>query len=322
VSVDGVLSVVFALLAAGSNAVGTVLQRRAALTVPRSDSFRPRLMVDLMRHPVWLGGILSVIFAALFQGLALATGPLAVVQPIFVLELPSALLIAGVVFHKRLPQRIWLSVAFIVVGLGVALGAARPHGGHLQAPMPLWVLALACCLGAMVVLSLSALRRPFGAARAAALGTAAAIGYSLTAALMKSATDTLDHRGAGAFFTVWQTYAFAAVGVCALFLLENAMQAGPLVASQPALTLGDALISLSLGVTLYAEHVRTGWWLVPEILGAGLVLAGAVGLSRAPQMRQLVAAPPEPAKQNGAVPSGRSEEQQAEAAHGGRARAR
>ncbi|MEU4846794.1 hypothetical protein AB0G18_17950 [Streptomyces gilvosporeus] len=46
------------------------------------------------------------------------------------------------------------------------------------------------------------------------------------------------------------------------------------------LTLGDALVSLSLGVTLFDERVRTAWWLVPEALGAALVLWGAVLLSR------------------------------------------
>ena len=280
VTLMAMLSVVFAVLAAVSNAMGTVLQRRAALIVPQSDGFRLQLMWDLLRTPVWAFGILGVIMAAIFQGLALVTGPLAVVQPIFVLELPAALLISGLVFRKRMPARGWLSVAGIVVGLGTALAAAAPSGGELQTPMALWVLALACCGGAIVLLAGAGLKRPVGPARAAFLGTAAAIGYALTAALMKSATDTLDHRGVAAFFSSWQTYGFAAVGVCALFLLENAMQAGPLVASQPALTLGDALISLSLGVTLYAESVRTGWWLVPEILGTGLVLAGAVGLSR------------------------------------------
>jgi drug/metabolite transporter (DMT)-like permease len=274
------LSVVFAVLAAVSNAMGTVLQRRAALIVPQSDGFRLRLMWDLLRTPIWFFGILGVVLAAIFQGLALVTGPLAVVQPIFVLELPFALTISGLVFRKRMPLRGWLSVGCIVVGLGTALAAASPSGGVLQPPAALWVLALACCGGAIVLLAGAALKRPVGPARAACLGTAAAIGYALTAALMKSATDTLDHGGVAAFFTAWQTYAFAAVGVCALFQLENAMQAGPLVASQPALTLGDALISLSLGVTLYAESVRTGWWLAPEILGAGLVLVGAVGLSR------------------------------------------
>jgi drug/metabolite transporter (DMT)-like permease len=281
-----VLSVLFAVLAAVSNAVGTVLQRQAALIVPQSNGYRLRLMLDLLRTPVWFGGILGVIFAALFQALALVTGPLAVVQPIFVLELPFALLVSGLVFRKRMPRQGWVSVALIVVGLGTALFAASPSGGDLQPSMTLWVLALASCGGAMVLLAVAALRRPVGPARAVCLGTAAAIGYALTAALMKSATDTLDHQGVAAFFESWQTYGFAAVGVCALFLLENAMQAGPLVASQPALTLGDAMISLSLGVTLYNESVRTGWWLVPEIFGAGLVLLGAVGLSRLDALRQ------------------------------------
>ena len=281
-----VLSVLFAVLAAVSNAVGTVLQRQAALIVPQSNGYRLRLMLDLLCTPVWFGGILGVIFAALFQALALVTGPLAVVQPIFVLELPFALLVSGLVFRKRMPRQGWVSVALIVVGLGTALFAASPSGGDLQPSMTLWVLALASCGGAMVLLAVAALRRPVGPARAVCLGTAAAIGYALTAALMKSATDTLDHQGVAAFFESWQTYGFAAVGVCALFLLENAMQAGPLVASQPALTLGDAMISLSLGVTLYNESVRTGWWLLPEILGAGLVLLGAVGLSRLDALRQ------------------------------------
>ena len=279
-TLTAVLSVLFAVLAAVSNAVGTVLQRRAALIVPQSNGYRLRLMLDLLRTPVWFGGILGVIFAALFQALALATGPLAVVQPIFVLELPFALLFSGLVFRRRMPSQGWVSVAFIVVGLGTALFAASPSGGDLQPSMALWVLALASCGGAMVVLAGAALRRPVGSARAVCLGTAAAIGYALTAALMKSATDTLDHQGVAVFFQSWQTYAFAAVGVCALFLLENAMQAGPLVASQPALTLGDAMISLSLGITLYNESVRTGWWLVPQVFGAGMVLLGAVGLSR------------------------------------------
>ncbi|CAM5395662.1 hypothetical protein SBADM41S_05769 [Streptomyces badius] len=41
----------------------------------------------------------------------------------------------------------------------------------------------------------------------------------------------------------WQLYA-AAAGVGALFLFQNALQAGSLVAVQPMLTLGDALISI------------------------------------------------------------------------------
>ncbi|GAA2231290.1 MULTISPECIES: DMT family transporter [Kitasatospora] len=288
------LPVLFALCAALSNALAVVLQRVAALSVPRSERFRLGLMWDLLRRPVWLGGILAVIAAAVFQASALATGAMTVVQPLFVVELPLALIIASRVLHRRMPPRGWMAVGCVVAGLAVAMVALSPSAGVPHAPMVRWVPALVGCGGAVVLLSLVALRRPVGRVRAGCLGAAAAIGYALTAALMKSAMYVLGEDGVSAFFLAWQTYAFALAGVSALFLFENAMQAGPLVASQPALTLGDALVSLALGVTLYDERVRGGWWLAPALLGAALVAVAAVTLARIPLTGLVVAA--EPAK--------------------------
>jgi hypothetical protein len=97
---------------------------------------------------------------------------------------------------------------------------------------------------------------------------------------MKTAVTALPH-GAGAFFSSWQLYATAAAGVGALFLLQNALQAGSLIAVQPPLTLGDALISACYGVTIYGEDVRTGGWLLAvEILAVLAVAAGCIELSR------------------------------------------
>lgn len=75
-----IVAVVFAVLAACSNAVGTVLQRRAAVAAPDSTA-RFGLVRQLLRSPLWFGGILGVVFAALFQALALNAGSLAAVQP-------------------------------------------------------------------------------------------------------------------------------------------------------------------------------------------------------------------------------------------------
>nr|WP_127357346.1 DMT family transporter [Actinacidiphila soli] len=289
--VGSLVSVVFALLAAGSNAMATVLQRRAALDVPLDEGFRLKLVIDLLHRPVWLGGMAAVVAAAGFQALALLNGALAVVQPIFVLELPFALLIAGVVLRRRVTRHGWVAVTCIAAGLGIALAAAAPSNGIDRPTGTGWVLVMVCCVGTMAVLVHVALRRPEGRVRAACFAAAAAIGYALTAALLKDATHAWQTGGAAGFFLAWQTYAFAAVGVCALFLLQNAVQSGPLVASQPALTLGDALVSLSLGVTLFGEGVRTGWWLIPEMAGAALVLYGAVHLARIPLTQALVAPP-------------------------------
>ncbi|MGW6731421.1 DMT family transporter [Streptomyces sp. NPDC055013] len=295
------LSVLFAICAALSNAVATVLQRKAALTVPSSKGFRAGLILDLLRRPVWLAGILAVIAAAVCQALALATGPLTIVQPLFILELPLTLIVASLLMHRRLPGRGWLAVAVVVAGLAVALAAASPSGNRTHVDLDRWIPALAVCMGLVAGLAVAALRRPEGRARAACLGAATAISYAVTAALMKAATHILEEQGLGGFLSAWQTYAFAATGVCALFLLENAMQAGPLVASQPALTLGDALVSLALGITLYEETIRSGWWLLPQLFGVALIAAGVLALARIP-LTQAMVAPEEGARAEERMP--------------------
>ncbi|GAU70426.1 hypothetical protein SSP35_19_00630 [Streptomyces sp. NBRC 110611] len=283
-------TVLFALLAAVSNALATVLQRRAARTVPLSRRLRLGLFVDLLHHAAWLGGMLGVLAAACFQALALSRGALSIVQPLFVLELPLALLIGRLVLGGRIPRAGRRGVALLVVGLGSALAAAAPTIGTDRAPFDRWIPALAVCGGVIVTTAGAGLRRGAGGVRAACFAASAAVAYALTAALLKDATSLWQADGPARFFASWQTYGFALTGVLALLLFENAMQSGPLTASQPVLTLGDALVSLSLGVTLFDERVRAGWWLVPEVLGLGLVVWGAVQLSRGALAQDLAGA--------------------------------
>ncbi|MER6350138.1 DMT family transporter [Streptomyces sp. NPDC001595] len=272
------LALLFAVLGALSNAVGTAFQRKAASTVPRGGGLG--LLLALVRRPAWAIGIAGVTGAAVFQALALVNGPMALVQPVFILELPFAMLIAVPLLHRRLPGAGWWAIGGVVAGLALLLGSAAPSGTRQQAPMEDWIPVLAVTLGAMaasVVLARSSSSPLF---RAAVLAAGAAVGNALTAALMKSATDRLADDGLPALLTTWQTYGFALAGIAALLLLENSLQAGPLVASQPALTIGDASVSLLLGIALFDETIRTGWWLLPELAGALLILWGVLRLTR------------------------------------------
>ena len=133
-----------------------------------------------------------------------------------------------------------------------------------------------------------------GTARRRLLGLAAACGYALTAALMKNAMANLD-VSPREFFVSWHVYATAAAGVGALFLLQNALQAGSLVASQPMLTVGDALISICYGVTLYGEHIRVGWWLLPELAALAVIISGCVHIAKSPFAAEAPALVPETA---------------------------
>ncbi|MEU4037503.1 DMT family transporter [Streptomyces collinus] len=274
------LAAAFAVAGAASNAVGTAFQRKAASTTRGAGV---RILAELVRRPIWMVGMAGVIGAAVFQSLALVNGPLALVQPLFILELPFALLVAGPLMHRHMPGWGWWGVGAVVGGLAALLASAAPSGSTDQAPLVRWIPVLVVCVGGMAVLVLSAGHGRPPARRAALLAGAAATGNALTAALLKSATGTFADNGFTAFLLSWQTYGFALAGASAVILLENSLQAGPLVASQPALTIGDAMVSLALGMTLFGERIRTGWWLVPEALGAVLIIIGVFVLSRAVQ---------------------------------------
>jgi hypothetical protein len=282
IGVHTLLCVLFALLTAGSNACASVLQRKAASQVPPERSMHVSLLADLVRRRVWLAGIGMVIVAAVAQAAALATGPIALVQPIFIIELPVTLVLAAFAYHNRAALRRlpWAAIALTTAALGAGLAIAQPTGAVDSAQDTSWVIVLIATAAFETVLIISATGTR-GEPRAALLGLAAACGYALTAALMKNAMADLD-EGAVQFFTGWHIYATAVAGVGALFLLQNALQAGSLVASQPMLTVGDALISISYGVVLYSEQLRVGWWLVPEIIALGAIIVGCVQIAKSP----------------------------------------
>ena len=272
--------VLFALLTSLCNGTASVFQRMAASTAPAAKALHLSLFSYLIRRKIWLAGIGMVILASVFQAIALDTGPIALVQPIFIIELPFTLLVASrFIGHRKLPWLTWWAVGLVTVGLGAGLAIAAPSGGTTHASLKIWITTLIVTGGFETVVIAFGVRAK-GNARAAAFGLAAACGYSLTAVLLKSAVATLS-QGVVPFFESWQLYGTAGAGVGALFLLQNGLQAGSLVAVQPPLTLGDALISVSYGVTVYNENVRTGGWLlVGEIAALIAVAVGCIQLSR------------------------------------------
>ena len=285
------VSVLFALLTSLFNGSASVLQRQAAATAPPDRALHLSLFSYLIRRKIWLAGIGLVMVAALCQATALATGPVALVQPIFIIELPFTLLIASKVNHRRLPRTTWWAVALVTVSLGAGLAAAAPSGGTDQASTKVWVITL-IVTGVFEAVVITFGVRARGNVRAAALGLAAACGNALTATLLKSAVAELPH-GPAAFFSSWQLYGTAVAGVGALFLLQNGLQAGSLVYVQPPLTLGDALISACYGVAVFGENVRTGGGLLAvEIIAVLAIGVGCVELSRS--LAMVHEADPEP----------------------------
>lgn len=274
------LTVLYAVLAASSNAVGSVLQRKAARDAPMDFAMRFRLLLDLVARPIWLLGIVALICGFIFQAAALSVGDLTLVQPIVISELPLTLLVAGLVFRVKLDRDAWLGAMAVSGGLALVLVSLASHGtGHPRTGVS-WLFA---CIASVLLggLLVAAAMRFSGNRRAALLGAAAGLGFGFTAALLKGALDRLTH-GVGAVVTSWQLYVMAAVGVLSFFLYQNAIQAGTLVAAQPPVCLCDPLAAIGYGVLLFREHLQGGWWIALAVLGAAVILAGSIVLCRSP----------------------------------------
>lgn len=276
-----VLSIALAILAAVANATASVLQRKAARN-ERDSRSGLAMMWDLARQPVWIGGIAAVIVGFLLQAGALATGPVALVQPILILELGFTLLLAGAVFRSRLHRREWVAVAGMSIGLALLLFALQPSGGDpLSASLAAWVVATVVTL-ALAGLLVGLAHRRRSAAGAALLGVATGIGFGFIAALIAAIAAAHAAHGRPGVITAWQTYVVIVLGPLFFFLLQKALQAGRLVASQPALTLSNPIVAFGFGIAVFGEHVRSGAWLALALLAAGLIIVATVMLARSP----------------------------------------
>ncbi|WP_431987326.1 DMT family transporter [Streptomyces griseoflavus] len=279
------LVVVLALLAALSNAAASVLQRRAAADEPGGGPGvrqAVRWLGQLLRRRYWVAGAGMLALSTVLQAAALSLGSLALVQPLMAAELLFTLVVGSMVFHRRPDRRTWLAFVALAAGLAAFLTSAAPTTGRNTASTEQWLAASGAVLGGVVLLVLAA--RPVrGAPRAALLGLASAVSFSLTAALLKEVTGRLPD-GPAAVLGTWPVYAMAAAGGVAFLLLQSAFRAGTLAASQPALTLGDALTSVALGWGLFGEQITLGVRTVPAVVGVVLMGAGTAGLARAPSV--------------------------------------
>ena len=275
------MAFLLAALAAFTNAVTSVLQRIGVESAPESSALRLSLISHAIKRGVWLLGFALMLVQFALQATALRFGQLSVVQPVLTTELLFLLLVLAVWFRYRLGAREWLGAVLVVGGLGGFFLAARPHGGQVLPSTAEWVVASALLIGAVAACIVAALRGPRWW-RAAAFGAATAITAAFGAALTKAITGYVS-QGWGHVFTHFQPYMLGVTGLGTVFLLQNALHAGPITASRTTLVTLNPLLSIVLGVSLFGDVLRGGaLWTTLEALALAVLVFGVVVLTRSP----------------------------------------
>ena len=248
------IAIGFALLGAFSQALASVLHRLTNVSAREGGRSVFQSVGFLLRHPLWLLGLAAMGATFVFTAVALYFGQLATVQPILVTELIFTLALRSLWLHDEIAARTWCAAVLLCTGLFGFLIVARPQEGHGSPSAQGWIVALASRVAIIIVLLvLSKWGSPVR--RATLLGASAALVWSIDAAFVKEAADTLARDGWGGLLLHWPVYAVVVSGVVGTLLLEAAFTAGPLSASQSALLIVDPLASITIGIELFGEQL-------------------------------------------------------------------
>jgi hypothetical protein len=263
------VAVVTAVASALVLGISSIADQRSTKRVQTRRALSPRIVVDLVRQPLWLIAIGANIAGFALQVVALAFGSLALVQPILALDLMFAVLILWYRGHRanlKFPKvkHMLAGVAATTVGVAGFLAIGQPSAGNTQARLgilpPLAIGIIVVTGGCLAVAARNRTLRPL------ALALACGVNYGVAAFLIKLVTSEFG-SGAGQVFTNWPIYIFAVVGPAGYILNQNAFQQGTLLAPvQAIISAADPIISIALGIG----------WLGVRLRGGPLSIAGEV----------------------------------------------
>jgi drug/metabolite transporter (DMT)-like permease len=275
------------LLAALLIGTGFVLQQNMAQGEPDTRFLSLRLIIDLFHKPRWLLGIGCMVAGQILAAWSIGNLPLAFVEPLLTTNLVFALIIAVPIAKASL--RFWEITGAVVLCTGVALlsvsRSATPIGLSFGS-FSHWPAAGAIAFVAFVCVQ-AGRRRP-GRGRAMLTGAAAGLVFGIQDALTRQTLQALHGAGLGGMLATWAPYALVGAGATGIWLMQSAFSAGPLNVSLPAISAGEPVVGILLGVVVFGDRVQdTPGELAIYAGGLAALVVGVIMVGRSPALSQL-----------------------------------
>ena len=289
-----VIAVIAALVAAFCFAAASLVQQTVARASGADEVMRPRLLLDLARRPVWLAGIGLDVLSFFILALALAFGPLILVQPLAALDVLFVLPLIARRQRRRLTLQDGIGAFAVCTGIVIFLATATPTGGVYVPGVTAWVPVFLAA-GLLAALSAVAGLRVTGKARVVWLAVATGCVLGVLDALTKATVDVLSARGVGVLAT-WEPWALLLAGLTGALLGQSAFSSGALSLSLPVIDTLTPIIAVVIGATVFGEELAsTAWQLGLQLAGGAVAVIGIFVLSRSSIVTAEQSAPRGPA---------------------------
>ncbi|MFF2379591.1 DMT family transporter [Streptomyces sp. NPDC058108] len=261
------LSVLLSFVSAVAYAGGAIVQEQVALTSPE-QTYAP------LRRPGWWAAVALTGIGGVLHVVALAYGPLSLVQPLGALTIVFALPMAAVFVGRRAGATAWRGAIMATVGLAVLLALVGPADAQSLSTTQRTVLAVVAggAVVAFMVAGRAAHRHP--AVRSVLLAVGAGTAFSMSSVFTKTvAVDWSHHVSLADLPSLALIAVFATAG---MLLSQASYRGGGLAAPLATLTVVNPVVAAAVGITMFGETFRYGETGTLLALACGIVAAGGL----------------------------------------------
>ena len=260
------LSVLLSLISAVAYAAGAIVQERVA-TAGDGRSFAP------LRNRVWWVAVALNGVGAVLHVVALAYGPLSLVQPLGALTIVFALPMAALFARRRARATAWRGAIMATVGLAGLLALTGNKESHtLGGPEQLMLATVTFGGVALLLLIAKGMRPPV--VRSVVLAAAAGVAFGIASVFTKTVAMQWASGSVGAGLPA--LVVIAALASAGLLLSQSAYRGAGLTAPLATVTVVNPVIASAVGITLFGEQFQHGTAGAFLALACGVVAGGGL----------------------------------------------
>ncbi|SME94740.1 DMT family transporter [Streptomyces sp. Amel2xC10] len=262
------LSVVLSLVSAVAYAAGAIVQERVAVSSPDAEQYAP------LRRASWWAAVALNGLGGLLHVVALAYGPLSLVQPLGALTIVFALPMAALFVGRRAGATAWRGAIMATVGLAGLLSLVGASDAQsLSTPQRITVAVVtAGAVVALMAAGRAAHRHP--AVRSVLLATASGIAFGMSSVFTK--TVAVDWTGGVSAADVPSLAVIGVLATAGILLSQASYRGAGLAAPLATLTVVNPVVAAAVGITMFGETFRYGSTGTLLALGCGVVAAGGL----------------------------------------------
>ncbi|MFI6935725.1 DMT family transporter [Streptomyces sp. NPDC050287] len=261
------VSVLLSLVSAVAYAGGAIVQEQVAVSSP-AEQYAP------LRRPGWWAAVALNGLGGLLHVVALAFGPLSLVQPLGALTIVFALPMAALFVGRQAGATAWRGAVMATVGLAgvLSLVGASDAQSLSSAQRVLVAVVTASAVIALMIAGRAAHRHP--AVRSILLATGSGIAFGMSSVFTK--TVAVDWTGGVSAADIPSLAVIGVLATAGMLLSQASYRGAGLAAPLATLTVVNPVIAAAVGITMFDETFRYGTLGTALALGCGVVAAGGL----------------------------------------------